>query len=201
MARTSQLLALMLATGATSCLVTSEPDFSPRERTRPEIITTGLKSPSPNPAELVRFWKESTSEFDPKQFTVWVISEDVGEDLRSVLLIDYGYEGGVSNGPYRAYEPGPSIPAASASDGPRRVEIGWEPGSHDDGCHTITLLVTHRFTNTHGTYWCPADPGDAATLTWVASVCKDSSVGEDCPQDGCPYDESNTTTYCEGVSP
>ncbi|MBW2523557.1 MAG: hypothetical protein JRI23_05255 [Deltaproteobacteria bacterium] len=190
----------MLALASTSCLVTSSPDFTPPERTRPEIVTNDEFGPNPAQGELVVFYP-TAGEYSPVEFAAWVQSEDADQNVLTVLLIDYGDESGVQNGPWRSYVPGKPLPAGTFSQGPRGpVTINWRPEKLETpGCHTVTLLVTHEFwlDPTEG-YWCPKDGQDASTLTWFVAVCETANPDE-CDYTNCPVRGQGTRTYCPGV--
>jgi hypothetical protein len=190
----------MLLLGASSCLVTASPDFTPPERTRPEIVTNDAYPPSP-PLEEQAFFKLDlgSSQYTPVEFSAWVQSEDAGQPVLSELLIDYGDQSGIKNGPYRDYVPGEPLAPGTLADGPRQVTIQWRPQAQEIfGCHTVTLVVTHAFKNRDPVYYCPADPNDSSMLAWVALVCK-SSTPADCVVDStfqqCPI-QGRDATYC-----
>lgn len=190
---------MMLAASTASCLVTSSPDFTPPEQTRPEIVTNDQFPPTPALGEFTLFYP-TAGEYSPVEFSAWVQSEDADQDVLAVLLIDYGDASDVSNGPWRAYVPGEPLAAGSMAQGPRGpVTISWRPGKLETpGCHTVTLLVTHEFRLDSDAYWCPQRAEDASTLTWFAAVCETASP-EECDYTNCPVQGQGTSTYCPGV--
>lgn len=186
----------MLAAAQTGCLVIESWDFSPRKQTRPEIVTNDPFAPTPALGEFTELTK-TTQGYPPALFQAWIESEDADQDVETVLLIDYGDESGVSNGPYRGFVPGEPLQAGALSDGPRGpVTISWRPQSQDEGCHTVTLLVTHRFQQKTDSYYCPSVPQDASAVTWSVVLCDESGV---CLYDTCPVRGEHTSTYCAGV--
>ena len=190
----------MLLLGASSCLVTASPDFTPPERTRPEIVTNDAFPPSPALGDEAKFQLDPQSnQYTPVEFSAWVQSEDAGQAVQAELLIDYGDQSGVSNGPYRSYVPGEPLAPATLADGPRQVAIQWRPQAQEMfGCHTVTLVVTHAFKNKNPVFYCPADPDDSSMLTWFSLVCK-SSTPDQCVIDPtfqqCPI-QGHDATYC-----
>jgi hypothetical protein len=191
----------MLLLGASSCLVTASPDFTPPERTRPEIVINDAYPPSPALGEFASYWLDpASSQYTPIEFSSWVQSEDAGLAVQTMLLIDYGDQSGSSNGPYRWTVPGEPLAPATLSDGPREVAIGWRPQSQEPiGCHTVTLLTTHVFKQKNGAYYCPAEPDDASLLTWFALVCGDATTTtvEDCfAAKPCPTAGKIPSTSC-----
>jgi hypothetical protein len=181
-------------------LVTSSPDFTPPERSRPEIVTNDEFSPKPALGEFTLFYP-TAGEYSPVEFSAWVQSEDADQDVRTVLLIDYGDESGVSNGPYRSFVLGEPLSAGTLAQGPRGpVTISWRPQKQETpGCHTLTLLVTHDFREEYGAFLCPRIPQDASTVTWFAAVCETENPDE-CDYTNCPVYGQSTGTYCPGVA-
>jgi len=194
----------MLRVGAPACLITAIPDFTPPARTRPEIITSDTYPPSPAVGKVALFQPTApSSSYTGIEFSAWVLSEDADQDVQTVLLIDYGDQSGVSNGPYRSFVPGEPLKAATMADGPREVAIQWQPQAQElVGCHTVTLLVTHQSQQKNHVYYCPADPSDASTLTWFAYVCDQTDLAACGSASGsmiCPIEGQTTSTYCAGV--
>lgn len=188
LAWTSLLLATVV-TSSSACLVTGSPDFSPPERTRPQLIAVTPPTEFIRPAFV-------DGAFQPETLEAAVLSEDAGDDLEAVLLVDYGYlaPGDI---PWRDTAPVDTIAPGTLSDGPRPVSVSWTPRSFiEPGCHTLTLLVTHQKRGTNPGFWCPADADDYASLTWFVALCED--VGT------CEYDDcfiaggEDTYVYCEG---
>jgi hypothetical protein len=178
LARVSLPWQVMLLFGVSSCLVTSSPDFTPPERTRPEIVANDAYPPSPALGELALYqYATGGAQYTPIEFSAWVQSEDAGQAVQVELLIDYGDDSGIESGPYRWVVEGEPLAPASMSDGPRQVAVGWRPQSQEPpGCHTVTLLTTHQYAQKYGAMRCPADPDDASMLTWFALVCGDATT-------------------------
>jgi hypothetical protein len=202
LARVSLGCLAMLLVGAPACLITADPDFTPPARSRPEIITSDACPPSPAVGKVALFQPTPpNSSYTPIEFSACVVSEDAGQDVQTVLLIDYGDDSGVALGPYRWAIPGEPLKAATLADGPREITIKWLPQKQEPpGCHTVTLLVTHQFQQINGIYHCPADANDAATLTWFAYVCDQTAI-ESCGAMICPIEGQTTSKYCAAAEP
>lgn len=190
----------MLVAASSSCLVTSSPDFSPPESTHPEILTNDEFPPSPSPGELTLFYP-TAGEYSPAEFSAFVRSDHSDRDVQTVLLIDYGEDTGTSSGPYRLAIPGEPLKSAELAKGPQLAAIPWRPQKQEPaGCHTVTLLVTHKFKQILDPpqYYCPEDPQDASSLTWMVAVCETENP-EECDYTNCPA-RGEPATYCGDVS-
>jgi hypothetical protein len=168
------------------------------QRSRPFLLG---ESASPHLGDMTVFQRNpATSQYTPIEFSADMVSDDAGQPVQSVLLIDYGDDNAVSNGPYRSFVPGEPLDPACMLDGPRHVSIPWRPLAQEPiGCHTVTLMVTHQFELKNSAFYCPADPNDASTLTWFALVCGDASTTtlEECyAANPCPIAEPNNAVYC-----
>jgi hypothetical protein len=172
-------LALLCVPALTSaCLVTDKPDLEPATTTRPQLIEN-----QPRTTEFIqKDYAESIN------LTADVISEDAGQELTVVLLIDYGLKG-IGGDPWQDYSEQSRLTAGSLSDGPRPITASVRKAIAP-GCHTLTLLVTHAIVGDPPFYWCPANPNDHDTLTWFLSVCDQGNCDFDCPFD------DGTFTYC-----
>ncbi len=189
LARTS-LLVLGVVASASACLVTGSPDFSPAERTRPQLIAV---TPT---TEMLRPGYEN-GQFLPVPIAAEVLSEDAGDDLEAVLLVDYGYMASENSPPWREAVPVDVTAPGTLSEGPRPVTGTWTPRKNvvEAGCHTLTLLVTHQKSGQNPGFWCPADPDDYDTLTWFVALCEDLAT---CNYGGCHIAGEDTYSYCEG---
>ena len=131
-----------------------------------------------------------------QEFKAQVVSEDAGQPLLEVLLIDYGIET-LPGQPWREAQPGPKLPPKSLADGPRSVRHTWN-AQVALGCHTVTMLVTHEVRGGGLDFFCPLSADDFDTLTWVVSLC-DEVKGE-CDFSGCPvHKEGALKSYCDTV--
>jgi hypothetical protein len=199
-ARTS-LLCVFVLTGATSCLITDTPSFEPPKRTRPQL----LESTTPT-SQVVKLVKGETGTIDPSPalFSADVISEDAGQNLQPVLLIDYGQgDGGDLSPPWKSFEVGNIVPAGTLQDGRREVgSIPWsQVGQREPGCHTVTMLITHEPKQKLPDFWCPKDADDFDTLTWFAVICtKDAMDEDDCDMSNCPLNDAQYE-YCGDSTP
>ncbi len=187
MARTSLVLLGVLATSS-ACIVTGSPDFSPPEKTRPQLIAVTPTTEFIRPAFV-------DGAFQPTTLQAELLSEDGGDNLQPVLLIDYGFDG-PGDVPWRHAAPVDVIAPGTLSEGPRPLSISWTPPSFiQPGCHTLTLLVTHEARGSNPGFWCPADPDDYATLTWFVALCEELST---CDYSDCFIAGEDTYNYCEG---
>ncbi len=185
----SALVGLLATLSAsTSCVVTGSPDFSPLERAAPKLI------PVTPTAELMKVIAEGNN-FFPEPFAAQVLSEDAGDEIETVLLVDYGLEG-PGGEPWLAANVGSRVSAGTLADGPRDFSVMWRPQPAFADlrmCHTVTLVVTHEWNGVAPFYYCPADKDDAASLTWVVALCKDSAS---CGFEDCPVSGEDTFRYC-----
>ena len=187
MARTSLLLLGVLASSS-ACLVTGSPDFSPPERTRPQLIAVTPTTEFIRPAFI-------DGAFQPITLEAELLSEDGGDDLEPVLLVDYGFAG-PGGDPWRDFAVADIIAPGTLSEGPRPLSISWTPRTFiQPGCHTLTLLVTHQARGSTPGYYCPAEPNDYATLTWFVALCEELST---CDYSDCFIAGEDTYNYCEG---
>jgi hypothetical protein len=193
-ARTSLACVFVLAS-ATSCLITESPSFEPVKRSRPQL----LESTTPT-TQVFKVVRGDNSAFDPNPATFFadVISEDAGDDLSAVLLIDYGVgDGGELSPPWKDVSVGDAVTPGTLQDGRRPISISWTRLlQRKPGCHTVTMLVTHQHRQQNPDFYCPKDPDDFDTLTWLAVICETSSGSEpDCDLSNCPLNDG-TFEYC-----
>lgn len=180
---------------STACLVPSTTEFSEPEQTPPFLIGA---SADPDIREfLVVVDGESR-----KDFTASLLSEDRGKAVQVALYIDYGRPN-VAGQPFKnAITNFPEIAAGTMSDGPRPVHAQWFPDIHpvSNGCHTITMMVTHEFDFLD----CPKRLSDSSQLVWKVLRC---ALRETCdpilvddPQLGCPSAEQAPLESCPATS-
>jgi len=163
---------LVLALFASGCLLTGEPVSYEPTQSPPMIVASAL-NPDPRSILLVG-GDEGLKEFG---ITASVVSEDVEEDVKVALYVDYGFTNAL-NQPFRnALQTFPELPAGTLADGPRKLlGVRWVDGlfSIEPGCHRLTLVVTHAFDAASG---CPKNLNDSSQVTWHFRQC---DVGE-CP--------------------
>lgn len=149
--------------------MTGEPDFTPAARSRPQLTPV-----EPVTTQLLQIVKTEGG-FDDLDFLVKLRSEDAGDEVSAVLLINYGI-------PSNAGEPweddtGRRIyPPGTLADGPRDITLKWLPAlslNKTSDCKSVTMLVTHETVNQDPYRSCPKDlDADTATLTWFVSMCE-----------------------------
>jgi hypothetical protein len=172
---------------SSSCLVLDTPEAVPAERGRPQIL------PITPTGEFLRVVRTATTT-SPLSLSFQVVSEDLGEPLVPVLLVDYGVEG-PGGEPWQDDQQQSVIDAGTLAQGARTESATWNP-SVELGCHTVTLLVTHQPTEQNPFYWCPLDPNDVDTITWFTTICQDTT--DACTYDECPINGEGPFNYCNG---
>jgi hypothetical protein len=188
-------LCVFFALMSPACLVTSTTDFADPEQTPPFLVASRA---DPDIREfLVVVDGESR-----KDFTAQVLSEDRGESVKIALYIDYG-RSNVAGQPFRnAITNFPDIPAGTLRDGPRQVRAQWFPDIHpvENGCHTITMMVTHEFDFQD----CPETLSDSSQLVWKVLRCesreKCDPIVLDNPMLACPSAEQAPLPACSATS-
>lgn len=170
----SVMPALLAAPGLTGCIIPEAPEYGAPPQTP---VFVEADSIFPNPTSLQHYQNVNGTQAD---FRMTVRSEDAGEQLISVLYLDYKHK----NGHYidhKNYKP--------LTFDKERV-ISWTHGFFDPTigqgpeCHSFTVTVFHdneqswdSDTNTQiGT------PPDMASVTWFASFNDDGTgLLADCP--------------------
>lgn len=173
----SSLLALPLL--ASGCLVTAGPVTYDPTQSPPMIVESAL---NPDPRSILLIGgDEGMSEFG---ITASVVSEDLDDDVRVALYVDYGYTNALGQ-PFRFALPTfPELPAATLADGPRPlVGVRWVDGTFpmQPGCHRLTLIATHAFDTASG---CPKNLNDSSQVTWHFRQCDVGACPatlEECP--------------------
>jgi hypothetical protein len=167
---------------SSACLVTSSPTFDEPTQTKPFL---DYETASPDPREIFVI---TPGVVEKVPFSATVTSEDVEEDVRVKMLVDYG-ECGSNGSPFRDSFGASPVPAATFDDGARKAIIDVTPDQLglDLGCHRLTMIVSHEFDDLVG---CPVDPDDFTQITWTVLVCD-----EDCEFDPatCPEVVSSCT--------
>jgi len=182
----------LMATSTSGCLVTGEPDYSDPEPNTPLIVAV-----DPAATELVRL-ESPTNDFENRQFSVSVRSEDADDPLTAVLLLDYGIATNVGEAvpqPYANVIQTREIQTGSLSDQlPRLVSLTWLPKLADQAvpeCHSVTMLVVRDYIKEPPFNFCPTNDQFAA-ITWHVALC---DVLENCDLNTCPK-LGDDTTYC-----
>lgn len=149
-------LAVATLSMLSGCLVDDPPPYPTAQQTPPRLDYTKA-SPGLDQVLVASFP-------DVVTFEMPVTSEDAGDGLSAVLLVDYDGQVGdqVSSG---------HLPPSTLADTSRRVfSLPWVvPRTLDPGCHRITLRVTHTG-NTGRTYNDVLDTRDLAEAYWFANV-------------------------------
>jgi hypothetical protein len=196
LARTSLVLGV-LAMSTTGCLITSTPQFTPDQHTRPFL---DVDSAVPNTREVV---KVDTVDLllhphTPMTFSANFISQDDAaggpspfQKVASRLYIDYGTTAADQQQPFVWVAFGTDVNPGTLDQTNRRVQADWYPETDivSPGCHTVTLIASHLFdTPTQ----CPVCGDDFSTVTWLVNRC-DTSTGS-C--DDLPVPCPTITTSC-----
>ena len=172
-------LAMATLSMLSGCLVDDPPPYPTAQQTPPRL---DYAKASPGLDQVL-----VTSFPDLVTFEMPVTSEDAGDELAAVLLLDYDGQGGeqLNSG---------HLPASTLADTNKRVfSLPWlVPKRIDAGCHRITLRVTH-LGNTGATANDVLDKKDLAEAYWFANVnvtpenagslvdCPKASSGSDSP--------------------
>ena len=120
---------------------------------------------------------------DTLEFDVPVASEDAGEDLNSLLLLDYA--GGAD--PSKVVPgTGQTITASTLDDTSRHIKTKWTVSFFGEkGCHRLTLRVTHKSNVNINNFPDVFNDTDLAEAYWWANLDADPTSGNmlvDCPQ-------------------
>jgi hypothetical protein len=172
------LMVLVAGTIASGCLVTASTDFPERAPTRPYLSSADAAPPL---SELIIVADATT-----RQFRTQVSAEDDGTPLQVLLVADW-------KTPRELIIQSAEVPAGSF-DIPRRIGADWTPGSFtesgpriDQGCHSFTLVVSHRFNRFDETL--PLGVDDYDYLTWwvllrdLQDPTSDAALLGTCPQE------------------
>ena len=145
----------LCATFLSGCLVTSSGEFPERAPTRPYLSSADATPPI---SSLV-----VVADAPTRQFRTVVSAEDNGTPLQVLLVADW-------KTPKEILVQSAEVPAGTF-DIPRRIGADWVPlgageigGVVQPGCHSLTLIVSHRFDPIARTL--PARVDDYDFLTW-----------------------------------
>ena len=175
---------------STGCLVLGEPDF------REPVPTTPILSVVNPPNNQLLILEGTGTDFDPQEFVVNVVSEDAGQSLERILLLDYGVATPVGQQAPQPYAGiagfGPDIDPGTATDLNRDVALSYPPqlGASDSECHTITFQVYRKEYGRAPYDWCPSNP-QFARVTWLVALCEEAAT---CDFSQCP--DVAPTTEC-----
>lgn len=111
------------------CIVPEAPSYDPPRTTKP--LVDAFKA-IPSNIYPVPLPKDSTVEFD-----VPVRSEDAGDELWVGVYLDYGTG-------RQVLHTDTDVSASTLDDDNRFIEFQLREDALPMGCHTLTLLVTHR---------------------------------------------------------
>jgi hypothetical protein len=142
------------ASMSSGCLIEDPPPFTQPEQTPPRLDLVAAFPPADQ--VIVR------NTGDTVDFSVPVFSEDAGDRLRGVLLLDVGSpnEFSLSRSP---------VPASTLDDFERELTLSWEiRGFVTSGCHRVTLRVSHE--QNFGKDDEVVDPKDVAVAHWMANI-------------------------------
>lgn len=176
---------------STSCLITSTPDFSPPDRTRPFLLVD-TADPNPHGVLLINTLEKLQAGETSFSFGADFVSEDQGDDVFGHLYIDYGMS---------KFPPAidviteiDAVKAGTMADAKRRIKGTWNVANSvfNSGCHTVTLIVAHDFDS--GTS-CPVCRSDSTQLTWRVFFCDPNTPAANCVPD---FTKCDTQTFAQG---
>jgi hypothetical protein len=156
-----------------ACLVTSKPQIEDPQTTPPFLIAA---SADPDVREFIKLEGDT-----PVTLFADVVSEDGQQDVQTALYVDYGLQSTVvPDWPYAWAIRGNQFPAGTLADGHRRIHQTFYPSVNTlaDGCHTLTLVVSHAFEQEADDRYCPVSLDDSSQLTWYVLKC---SAPGNCP--------------------
>ena len=153
-------LVAVLLSMLSGCLVDDPPPFTPPQKTPPRLdysrALPGLDRPI----------TKTSGELIP--FSIPVTSEDAGDPLSAVLLLDYAGDGTPSD-----FVNGWPGPASTLNDKTRVVSVPWfvRPAmAITPGCHRLTLRVTHSSNLVKDQLVLVVDKEDLAEAYWFVNV-------------------------------
>jgi hypothetical protein len=160
-----------LMTSTPACLVTSVPEFDPPTQTAPQLVTW---SALPDVREVLEIkFDTGLGSYPDVPIEAEVISEDVNAEVLLRFYIDYGIENAAGQ-PFFDDQFAGRLPAATLADGPRKFSKSFRAftGISSPGCHTLTLIASHRFAEETS---CPTSLADSSQLTWRFVLCPDQT--------------------------
>ncbi len=179
LARSSQgvvrmlLLVTLGSLSGTGCLIAESPSYGEPRRTAPVIDDLSV---FPQPTSVIKL----TSAEKDLSFSMTVRSEDAGEDVLGVLVLDYKVMD-----PKREQSLGVCAQLPSrAADQPKPLTCTYTPdGRLERGCHSLTLFVGHAssFNLTKGVPIPEVSDDDIAAITWFIQVDFGDNPPWECP--------------------
>lgn len=159
---------LLLANVTSSCLIEDPPPYKQPSQTPPRL---NLRKAAPLIDQVLEL-----KTGDRISFNVPVSSEDAGDKLQGLLLLDYK---GEQQLPWLQVA---EVQPSTLDDDTRALRLDWVvPNSiSEDGCHRLTLLVSHE--KNLGVKI--KDPNDVAVAVWWANINADADTSgklNDCP--------------------
>jgi hypothetical protein len=164
---------------APGCLVLGDPQIDEPVRSQPQLIEV---SPSTN--EMFRHGPDETGTFDFVRFNAQLRSEDAGQPVIVVLLINYGQAANDGVQPWQA-RGGVTLEQPSTADVLRPISLAWKPAQIDPGtvdCRRVTMVASHSFFGKSPYEYCPTEENDVATLNWFVGLC---GTANECSFDKC----------------
>ncbi len=152
LARLSLLLvALSMLSG---CLVEDPPLYTEPTQTTPRLVTR-LAKPALDRIIIV-------DKGDPIEFSMPVVSEDVGEEVQALLFVD--------SFPFNSDTD--TVPPSTLDDLSRSLKLSYQSlPVIDFGCHRMMMRVSHQsnfdFQTSNGT---PIDDADVSEAIWWVNV-------------------------------
>jgi hypothetical protein len=170
---------------APGCLVLGDPEIDEPTRSQPQLIED-----NPPTSEMVRHSPEEGA-FDFVRFHAQLRSEDAGQPVRVVLLINYGQTASDGVQPWLA-QGGVTFEQPSTADVLRPISLAWKPAQIDPNtvdCRRVTMVASHSFFGKSPFEYCPTEENDVATLTWFVGLCP---TANECSLDKCvePADDA-----------
>ena len=165
--------AAVLMLTSQGCIVADPPEYREAVQTRP-LLEVYKATPAIN--DIVT-WSTTNPAVT---FTIPVLSEDAGNNLRACAFTDYGVTGVA-----RLVNAHP-VPASTSAKS-RDIVFSWRP-EVSNGCHIFTIIVAHEssFSAGDSNELDPKTAGDdAAIVSWWAEINPDKSMPNtltNCPQ-------------------
>ena len=160
------------------CIVADPPEYREAVQTRPLL---DVYEASPATTNIVT-WSTTNP---PIPFTIPVVSEDAGQNLRACAFTEYGL------GPALERLVNAQTVPASTSDQSRLITFSWRPDV-SNGCHIFTIIVAHEASFQAGDNIhldAKTAGGDAAIVSWWAQINPDKTMPNtltNCPQPQLP---------------
>lgn len=147
------LLGVVAACSTMSCIWPEPPDYREPAQTRPHLL-----NPIPTNLQVLQV----SSGGEPVNFNVKLESEDAGEGLYAVLVLNY-----LMDGPLSGLEQTGVYVSAGRSD----FSIRWPVPSRAPGaCEQLTLIIAHLSSFDSEDTFLPTNDEDVDTLTWWVDI-------------------------------